>query len=92
MSADAGEAPLAIAPEIVWRDVGADLVLFDPRSGDYHTLSASASFIWRRIARGDGLAAIVAEAASSSPEQAGAIARDVHAFIDSALALGLLQP
>ncbi|HEX5182611.1 MAG TPA: PqqD family protein [Allosphingosinicella sp.] len=91
LATDLANALLSAAPEIVWRDVGGDLVLFDPRSGDYHALNASASFVWRRIARGEGVAAIVAEAAASHPDQADAIARDVRAFVESALAIGLLR-
>ena len=82
---------LTISPEVVWRDVKGDLVLFDTRTGEYHALNTSASFVWRGIARNEGLAAIIADAATARPEQAEDIARDVHSFVASAKALGLLE-
>jgi hypothetical protein len=91
MAAGSGFACLSISRHVVWRDVEGDLVLFDERSGEYHTLNASASFVWRAIAGGKTLDAIAAAAAASSPERADAIAGDVRAFVASALALGLLD-
>ena len=66
-------------------------VLFHTRTGDYHVLNASASVVWRRIARSDDLTAIIADAAAARPEQTEAVTRDVHAFVASATALGLLE-
>jgi hypothetical protein len=80
----------SITPQVVWRDVEGDLVLFDERSGEYHALNASASFVWRGIARGQMLAAIVAEATAACPARAAEIAADVRAFVASAAKLGLL--
>lgn len=91
MNANAITRPLTIAPEVVWRDVEGDLVLFDSRTGEYHVLNASASLVWRRIARSDGLAAIIADAAAARPEQTEAITSDIHAFVASATSLGLLE-
>ena len=82
---------MSIAPQIVWRDVEGDLVLFDERTGEYHTLNASASFVWRRIAQGRTIEAIIEEASSSCPERADSIACDVRTFVTAATELGLLE-
>lgn len=82
---------MSIAPQIVWRDVEGELVLFDERSGGYHTLNASASFVWRRIAQGCTVEAIIGEASVSCPERAESIAGDVRTFVSAATELGLLE-
>ncbi|MEO6215945.1 MAG: PqqD family protein [Sphingomonas sp.] len=91
MTEKKGSACMSIAPQIVWRDVEGDLVLFDERSEEYHTLNASASFVWRRIAQGCTIEAIIGEASVSCPERADMIARDVQTFVTAATELKLLE-
>ena len=81
---------LKVAPWVSWNPVEGALALFDARDGSYHALNESAADIWRGLAEGsapDAIADRLATGYGIAPEQ---LAGDVFAFIDAALAKGLL--
>ena len=84
---------LSIPDSVVWVDVEADvdgdLVLFNSENDTYHSLDATAGYLWRGIAGGDDLGKIVAELTLRYDDD-GLIVHDVRAFVDEAVALGLL--
>jgi hypothetical protein len=85
---------LSVPDSVVWVDVEADaeseLVLFNSEADTYHSLDPAAGFVWRSIARGDGMVKIVAALSSRYVGDGVVILRDVRAFIDEAIGLGLL--
>jgi hypothetical protein len=84
---------LSIPDSVVWVDVDADadtgLVLFNSAADTYHSLDPTAAFLWRRIAVGDGMGEISATLTRRYDEDE-VIVRDIRAFVDEAIALGLL--
>jgi hypothetical protein len=84
---------LSVPDSVVWVDVEADaesdLVLFNSAADTYHSLDPTAGFLWRSIAAGDGMGKIVATLTRRYGGDA-VIAQDVRAFVDQAIALGLL--
>ena len=82
---------LFICSSIDWNDLDGELALFDPRDGRYHALNSPAAAIWRGIADGLSPAMIVARLADLYAAPPDHIAADVAAFIDQALAKGLIE-
>lgn len=84
---------LSIPESVVWVDVEADvdsdLVLFNSESDTYHSLDRTAGLVWRSIAHGDGMGKIVATL-KRRYDGDEIIVQDIRAFVDSAVALGLL--
>jgi hypothetical protein len=75
---------------VVWRDVEGELVLFDEKSGRYHTLNLVGSLIWRRLASGAAPELIVRELTARYDAPADVVAREVAAFVAKAADLGLI--
>lgn len=67
-----------------------ELVLFDTRDGSYHALNATASSIWRGIARGQLPAQIACECAAQFSVDGEQAEAEVLRFTANALVLGLL--
>ncbi|QNQ08217.1 PqqD family protein [Sphingomonas alpina] len=84
--------PPTLSDRIVWQDVEGELVLFDLRDEKYHGLNPIASEIWRSIARGEDVDAIVDTLAACHDAPRATVAADVRAFVTQALADGLLEP
>ena len=81
---------LGIASHISWHSVEGELALFDTRDGSYHALNASAAEIWRGIANRVPLDALTDALAAAHRAPREAIAQDIGAFVEAALAKGLL--
>ena len=81
---------LTIPPYITWQDVDGELALFDERDGRYHLLNGTAAAIWRGIAAGADRVALVDRIAAGFNVRPEEIAPDVDAFIEAAMAQGLL--
>lgn len=79
-----------IAEHVVWRDVPGELVLFDQRSGEYHTLNEIGAVIWRALARGEPVSGIVAMLATRYAAAPDLIADDVGDFMAVSISKGLL--
>ena len=79
-----------IAEHVVWRDVPGELVLFDQRSGQYHTLNEIGAAIWREVSRGETMPAIVATLGGRYAAAPEVIARDVGDFVAASIHKGLL--
>ncbi len=77
-------------PHLSWLDVDGDLVLFDTRTGGYHHLNASASAIWRELAKGTEPKDIVGLLAGRHGIAESEIDATVTAFIEQAVQLQLL--
>lgn len=84
-------ATVAIPAHVAWRRVEQELVLFDERDGSYHALNAVASAVWRALDAGFTLEAITNALAVRYQAPPDEITRDVAAFVDAALAKGLLE-
>lgn len=82
----------SVAPHIVWSDVDGELVLFDRNDARYFGLNTSASAIWRGLAKGDSIAALIDALAAAHAIARAEIADEVQAFADDAVAQGLLLP
>ena len=77
----------------MWVDVDVDpqaeIVLFNSDTGLYHALDPIATAVWRSIAGGDDVRTVV-EGLNRSYGDDEAISRDVCAFVEQAIGLGLL--
>jgi Coenzyme PQQ synthesis protein D (PqqD) len=90
MSTQADEARLEIPAHVIWRDVPGELVLFDQRGGEYHTLNGIGATVWRAVSRGDPVPDVVAALATRYTAAPDVIARDVGEFIAVSIRKGLL--
>ena len=90
METQTREVKLEIAAHVVWRDVPGELVLFDQRGGEYHTLNEIGAAIWREVSRGEPVPGIVAVLAARYAAARDVIARDVGDFISASIRKGLL--
>jgi hypothetical protein len=90
MTTHASEVQVKIAAHVVWRDVPGELVLFDQRGGEYHTLNEIGAAIWREVSRGEPVPGIVAVLAARYAAAPDVIARDVGDFISASIRKGLL--
>lgn len=79
-----------IPEHIVWQDVPGELALFDARDQTYSALNGSAAAIWREVARGADIDAIVRTLAAQYDVPDQAIAADVTDFLTDAITRGLL--
>jgi hypothetical protein len=82
---------LSIREHIVWRDVEGELVLFDSKSGVYHTLNNVASSIWRGVARRQPLSSLVSGLAEKYHADERLISGDIFLFVQDAGERGLLN-
>lgn len=90
-SASSSEWPrLKIADHVSWNDVDGELVLFNRENGRYHALNATASLVWRSIAHGMELPAVVSELVHTCDEDRGSVVTAVQAFVAQALVAGVL--
>jgi hypothetical protein len=74
----------------VWKNVVGDLVLFDERDGAYHALNSIGASIWRRVAGGQPVAAIIDDLSCEFDVAREIVTGDVTEFIDQAIQKGLL--
>lgn len=81
-----------MAHHISWRDVEGELVLFDTTTECYFALNGVASGVWREIARGRTVDAIVAELLQRYHSEGDELSRDVEAFVEGAIGRGLIVP
>ncbi|WP_216822201.1 PqqD family protein [Novosphingobium sp. TH158] len=77
------------APWVSWGPAGAEIVLFDSRSGSYHALNASATAIWLHLSAGLQPSAIAATIAAENGIPSDQAAADVDGFIEAVLAADL---
>ncbi|MFA5963004.1 MAG: PqqD family protein [Sphingomonas sp.] len=81
---------LSIPDHVSWQNVPGELALFDTRDGRYHALNGTAADIWRAIAAGRDVTAIVADLRARHDVPAGEIEQAVDGFIAAAREKGLL--
>ena len=82
-----------ISTNVVWRDVdGDELLLYERITGRYHCLNGIGSEIWRKLAEGVPVQAIVQHLSAKYDAPADMIAQDVDAFISASTDLNLLRP
>ncbi|MES2018808.1 MAG: PqqD family protein [Pseudomonadota bacterium] len=82
---------LSIPSHVVWHDAAATLVLFNSADGSYHTLNEVASQVWRALAAGQTLPALIDALCHSFAADAALVEADVRAFIGQALHMNLLR-
>ena len=81
---------LTIPPYITWQAVDGELALFDERDDRYHLLNGTAAVIWRAIAAGADRSGLIDRIAAGFRVKPEEIVADVDAFIEAAMAQGLL--
>lgn len=84
------EIRMKICPDIVWRDVEGDLVLFHSTTGQYYGLNDVAAQIWRMLAAGTPEPTIVQELQSRYDVDAARAAAEVKNLTASLLRSGLI--
>ena len=77
---------------LVEAEVDGEAVVMDLASGDFYSLQDSALAIWRLVDGSRDGAAILAALAREYQVAPKALASDVDAFLDQAIAAGLLDP
>ena len=82
---------LSISDHISWQNVPGELALFDVRDGRYHALNDTAADIWRAIAAGHDVPAIIADLRTRYDAPADGIERAVDDFIAMARDKGRLD-
>ena len=82
----------SVAPHISWSNVESELVLFDGRDQSYASLNSSASDIWRGLAGGASIDELADELAAAFGADRALVGDHVSAFVEEALAKGLLVP
>jgi hypothetical protein len=90
--ASARLGPFAVSPDVTWRDAPVELLLFDARTEAYHVLNEAAADVWRLLAQGASVAAVVAALSERFDADAAAIEADVATLVDELLARQLLRP
>ena len=77
-------------PDVVFRRVGEDWLLFDPRSGEIHVLNLSAALVWSFCTGEHPVERIATEVAEAYPEgvEGEPVAEALAQFRDA----GLLEP
>jgi PqqD family protein of HPr-rel-A system len=84
----------AVSPSVVWSESGDEIRLYDTVSGDFQTLNATGTAIWRRIAdTGDQdavVAALADEFGAQDDNQRHLIASDTERFIRGLADRGLI--
>jgi PqqD family protein of HPr-rel-A system len=84
----------AVSPSVVWSESGDEIRLYDTVSGDFQTLNATGTAIWRRIAdTGDQdavVAALADEFGAQDDNQRQLIASDTERFIRGLADRGLI--
>ncbi|MEG3146960.1 PqqD family protein [Sphingomonas sp. RT2P30] len=81
---------LTIPDHVSWQNVPGELALFDVRDGRYHVLNGTAADIWRGIASGGDVSAIVATLSARHGVSEGEVAAAVADFIATARDKGIL--
>ena len=81
---------LTIPTYITWQDVDGELALFDERDDRYHLLNGTAAAIWRAIAAGPDRAMLIDRIAADFRVRPEDVAADIDAFVEAAIAQGLL--
>lgn len=82
---------LSISDHVSWQNVPGELALFDVRDGRYHVLNGTAADIWRGIAAGDDVPAIVTALSARHAAPEGEVAQAVADFIATIRDKGLLD-
>jgi Coenzyme PQQ synthesis protein D (PqqD) len=78
--------------DVVWREVGDELVVLHMKTTTYLTINGSGRTLWDRLVDGatlDELVAALVERYGIGTEQAK---QDVHGFVESLTACSLLDP
>lgn len=89
----AGDQAPRARGDVVFRSVGSDWVLYDPRTQDLHVLNATAAAVWACCDGTLGPDAIAREVSAHLPEAPtlDAVLRDVTDVLDRFHADGLLE-
>lgn len=77
---------------ISWTDNGGPALLFDHERDSYHALNKWATDLWRMLESGANESEITTTLTQRYQAEPETIAADVAAFLDSALASGLIVP
>lgn len=81
---------MKICPDIVWRDIEGDLVLFHSATGQYYGLNDVAAQIWRLLAAGGTEQTIVLDLQSIYDVDAAKAAEEVQNLTTALLRSGLI--
>ena len=78
------------AAEVVWREVGADVVILDLTSSRYLSLNASGAVLWRAVADGATKDELVDVLLARFDVDRDVAVRDVEAFLATGANHGLI--
>ena len=85
------EPLLRRAPQVLWRSVGAEVVVAVPSRTDFELLSGSGGAIWRALDEPRTLSRLVDALAEEHGVEGGAIVDDVRHLTSTLAARGLLE-
>lgn len=77
--------------DVLASDVDGELVMMDVKSGSYFNLDRIGTDIWNRLEAPLSLGELCAALEQSYEAEAGTIARDTRAFVETMLENGLLR-
>jgi ribosomal protein S18 acetylase RimI-like enzyme len=87
-----GRDRFVAAPDVHWRDVPGELLLFDARADHYYVLNEPAAEIWRRLAAGASVDAVAQALCQLLTADLAVIGPDVSEAAQDFVARGLMAP
>jgi len=79
------------SPRVLWRSVGAEVILAEPGRTDFELLSGSGGAVWRALDGPRTLPELVDALAAKHGVEAGSIERDVRQLVGTLTARGLVE-
>ena len=79
------------SPRVLWRSVGAEVILAEPGRTDFELLSGSGGAVWRALDGPRSLDELVEALASEHGVEADSIEGDVRQLVGTLSARGLLE-
>ena len=92
MSSDTLDTTIVVrTPEQVCSEMGGEVIIFSPKSGEYYSLDAVGAKIWALVEKPISVSDISAAIYKEYDVQLEKCDRDVHNFIEGLKAAGLVQ-
>ena len=79
------------APHVLWRSVGAEVILAEPGRTDFELLSGSGGAVWRALDGPRTLPELIEALAAEHGVEAGSIESDVQQLVGTLSARGLVE-
>ncbi len=85
------ESRVRISPDVVWREVGGEIVLLDLRKGRYYGLQDAAAMIWKGMSRGEPVGVMGRKLVRNFRVEAERASRDILALARTLESKGLIR-